>query len=86
MHQRGLAAVTAGKNFGSLVDLLAGGELGGAPQAGVAQLWIEALEREAADDLVFEQTRVDGVCRLIGNENKLVEAWRRGEEQLCASP
>ena len=71
-------------NFAVVIDLFACGELGGAPEAGVAQLGVQALEREAADDLVIEQARVDGVGWFVGDEDELVEARCAGEEQLCS--
>ncbi len=43
VNQRGLAAVAAGEDLRGTVDLFASGELGGAPQTGVAQLRVEAL-------------------------------------------
>src|SRR6185312_12655615 len=67
--------------FGGGVHLGAGGEFGSAPEAGVgAELGVPLCEREAADDLVFEEGRV----HLFGGdgrfEDELVEAGGGGEE------
>ena len=59
----------------------AGGEFGGAPEGGVgAEFGIPLREREAADDLVFEERGVHLVGGDGGFEDELVEARGVGEE------
>src|SRR5271165_3011163 len=54
---------------------------GAAPQGGVAQLGIQLLQRESADDALAEQLVVDGVRIGLRLNDELVKARRSFKQQ-----